>query len=409
MRRVGMGVAVAVAVLLAWNGTRGRDAAGDGIADVSAEHRQPAVSGAARDPEPPAFVQTSPRNVSDRDGALSPETLRAMAAWEQAYRTTIRRHLEQRAAAGDVHAQLTLALMTLAPSGALSDPSALERRDGAEAARRSEALARALEMAPDDPLVAWHVAEDCSYRRIGCDKQAAWQRLRELDADNAAVWLLGLDALLESGDVEALDLQLALFADADRFDNLLAATGRLLAEQLVGIPMPEPGTGLRQAMGQRLGLDRPLTAEEFRYLPTMEIWTAQTIAAVGPVQACVGVAAMADPALCNRVGARLSTGSSLVERAIGLVLQVQLTAGHPEGPRWREALRRHYWQSERLMAIAGETPPPGYLHRMLADGEVNALEWRLARTGMSEPPPGWLPVNPRHRALVTTGRPPPGG
>ncbi|MCF7222906.1 hypothetical protein [Marilutibacter chinensis] len=412
MRWAWLGVMAAIAVLLAWNGMSGRETGEEGVADGVADHRKSTAGGTAGDPAPEASMRTAPRSVGDRDGdgASSPDTLQAMVAWEHAYRSAIRRHLEARAAAGDAHAQLTLALVTLAPGGGLSDPTALERRGDAEAARRAASLARALDMAPDDPLVAWHVAEDCGHRLSSCDMQAALQRLRELDADNAAVWLPGLDKLLESGDVEALDRQLALFADAGRFDDLLASTGRLLAGQLADVPIPDPGADLRQGIGERMGLGRPMTVEELRYVPALGVWMEQAAAATttGLSRACIGPAALADPALCRRAAARMGAGSSLVERAVGLVLQVQLTADRPEGARWREALRRHYWQYEQLMASAGGASPPGYLRRILADGEVAALEWRLARVGQAEPPAGWLPSNPRHRALVTTGRPPPG-
>ena len=413
MRRAWMAVGVLAAAGLAGYVLSARDAGGEG-AVAAAVDRGPSAAGDADDigavPGPLDLAQAAP-DKEGHDRARATATLQAMNAWERAYLAAIRQHLEARAQAGDVHAQLALALMTLDAVGGLSDPVALERRDEAEQARRARALARAQEMAPDDPLVAWHVADDCSSRRIDCDKQAAWRRLQELDPDNAAVWLTGLDALLESGDIEALERQLSLFADAGRFDNLMAATGRLLVGQIDGVAMPAVDPGLRQAMGERLGPDWPATDEELRYMPAMSAWIEQVgaLPVTGPHRSCIGETAVVDPALCRRAAARLSRGSTLIERAMGLVLQVQLTAGRPGGARWREALRRHYWQYEQYAARAHEAPPPDHLRRMLVDGEVDALEWRLARVGQAEPPAGWLPSNPRHRALVTTGRPPPEG
>lgn len=387
-----------------------RDADGEGGGAAAADRvRQAAdrIEGSGAAPEPSEHGGATP---DARGRSRSAATLQAMNAWERRYLSVIRQHLEMRAQAGDAHAQLTLALMNLEPAGSLSDPAAIERQDEAGRARRGLALARALEMAPDDPLVAWYVADSCGYRHIECDKQAAWRRLQALDPDNAAVWLTGLDVLLESGDVEGLELRLSLFVEAERFDNPVAATGRLLVEQIDGVAMPEVDPDLREAMGERLGLGRPLTDEELRYMPATNAWIGQAgaVRVTGPYRACLGAPTLADPAICRRAAARLSTGSSLIERVMGLVLQVQLTADLPEGARWREALRRHHWQYEQYMALAREAPPPGYLRRVLVDGEIDALEWRLARAGISEPPPGWLPTRPRQRALVTTGRLPPG-
>lgn len=403
MRRTWTVVAVVVALsLLSW-----RLVSVPGVGESN-----PASARASLDPQPVVArlsrsgTSLAPVRPGAESDVQSSETRRAIDVWERTYLTAIRQHLEARAEERDARAQLTLALMFFAPGAGLSDPAALQRSYRAEEARRADALERAQRMQPDDPLVAWHAALGCLADGEDCDHADRLLRLRELDPDNAAVWLLGLGMLTGAEDAHALDMQLRLAADAGRYDSPLGDTGRLLADALAGVEMPELDAGLREAMSKQLQRDRPITDEELRYLPVFGVWVAQSIPAAGLFQVCVGAAARGDPASCRRIGARLGGSQSMAERLLGLSMQAQLTAGRPEGARWREALRRHYWQFEQYVALAREAPPPGYLRRVLVEGEVDALEWRLARAGQADPPPGWLPANPRHRALVTTGRPP---
>lgn len=90
-----------------------------------------------------------------------------------------------------------------------------------------------------------------------------------------------------------------------------------------------------------------------------------------------------------------------------LSLLVRLTAGHPSGSRWREAYRRDLWTRAQAMPLVNSRSSE-FARRSLLMGEWPAMVSLVDEAGRAEPPPGWLPPDPRQRALILTGRPPPG-
>jgi hypothetical protein len=106
--------------------------------------------------------------------------------------------IESLSRTGDVDSLLAAASFAEIADGGpelFSGPSVLP-----PALTRDALLARAVVLAPDDAAVWFAVAaESCASRPGDCPADAARERLRELDADNAAVWIREVDRLSAAG------------------------------------------------------------------------------------------------------------------------------------------------------------------------------------------------------------------
>jgi hypothetical protein len=109
---------------------------------------------------------------------------------------------------------------------------------------------------------------------------------------------------------------------------------------------------------------------------------------------------------CVAVYTRMAGSDTLVARRIALRMLVQYTADQADGVQWRERLRAQEWLMEQGLRLPRASA--GWAAGQFTLGEVPMLQATLERSGRWPPPAGWLPRNPRDRALVTTGRPPSG-
>jgi hypothetical protein len=95
---------------------------------------------------------------------------------------------------------------------------------------------------------------------------------------------------------------------------------------------------------------------------------------------------------------------------IGLPKLVELSGHSAEGKTWREQLRQFCWiyenAQQHMMGMAPNDPLPAeYGAWFMTEGELPAMRKLLAHYGLPEQAPaGWLPREPRYRALVSTGK-----
>jgi hypothetical protein len=121
--------------------------------------------------------------------------------------------------------------------------AALVKQFGAESDNGSYDLAaRAAQLAPDRPDLAWLAVRMCN-RASDCDPGAAEQHLRKIDPGNGVVWIRALTQAQAIGDVGAIDSALSGLGNSGRFyvyfDPLVAATApELAAAQHVGSSRP---------------------------------------------------------------------------------------------------------------------------------------------------------------------------
>lgn len=360
-----------------------------------------AILGCTRTPSAPTpaargdGLPSAGANRSDAATATTPErepsVAESLAAerWTLQLRDAIRERVRQLSAREDADSQLAVALLLQ-----LTGTDHAEARD----AQRLQALQKA--SAGGDALASWLLALNCA--SAGCTA-AATARLRELEPDNAAVWLFDLHEANREGDQAEVDRLLSRAAQATHFDEHYGETGARLLLALQDVPLPPSNADLDRTL-----LGSPLDGASANDLRTF--YAAQVDAAVGFIR-YASVFSACDPnkapaaraAPCTAIYSRMSQGRTLVAQTLGLSRLVQSSTG-PAQAVWRERLRKVYWLSAADMP---QTPDAAYMRALWADGEVATVQHRLDRLGQGEPPLDWLPKNPRARALVLTGRPPP--
>ena len=339
-----------------------------------------------------------------------PDIQAASDRWEEAIDAALRTQAEALAERGGARNLLAAALLW-----PLQVP--VEGQQWPVRSPRAEAwFAEARAAVPGDPLVAWMEASDCGRLADACLGDDAIAHLLEVDPDNAAVHLLALHPAVQRGDDAAIALHLRAAADADAYQTGFPELLRLIVDAHEGIAWPEPGPELGEALAAMWGVPGPATAENFAAVQAFGRAMAVTYTGLRPLtEICPddggGSADLRDE--CMAVYALAARRSdALVDRLIALAHLSRLTAGDATGDPWREQLRQIYWVQARGYALLPGSPDSGmtggdYLRLYVDKGELGALQELMQRHGIpSSPPAGWLPAEPRQRALVTTGVPP---
>jgi hypothetical protein len=342
-----------------------------------------------------AKPEAATKSVAAIDPAHDP-----VQAWRATYARALDEHLRERATRGDTRGLLAAALLWPAiHDGGTGDPSA-SRSDGDWF--RAAAAAK-----PRDRLVAWREAAGCQAYWTGCDAAGALADLLESAPDDMTVQLLALDAAQLRGDAAAAADHLLAAAQAPHRSMPLLDLGGLFVASTTGVQAPPPDAQVAAALGRQYQLNRPATTADHAGILAAAVWAAQPLPAYGPLsRMCeADVATPSDRRDdCVRVMARLADSPLLVEALIGAARSVRLAEGEAAAIA-RERLRRLAWLQEHagqlLTGTSGAPLPPDYLQRFLEQGELPALRMVLQANGIaSEPPTGWLPQDPRMRALV---------
>lgn len=325
--------------------------------------------------------------------------------WHLSLVHAVRRHAHVLAARGDARSLLTAALLWPAGMSQATEGHAVPAARWLQAAARQQ---------PGDPLVAWFQLNRCPVRDAGCAREAI-AHLLAVDGDNGAAHLLALNRAWQADDRIAARTHLRLAGAAPRFELYAEGTLELLGDARDSFtPPPVPAT-LGKRLSQTLGTGRQTTAEDAEAVWLMAVWAAQAMPGFGPLDRICDPEQV-DARLrqdCITLLARLADAeSSLIAPLVSLSLLARLTAEQPDGGRWRERLRQLYWLRHTALRFLPDQPEAvvtggEYFGWVSDEGEVAAMRRVLVRNGMAtKAPPGWLPSDPRRRALVLSGEPP---
>ena len=342
-----------------------------------------------------------------------PQIQRASEAWNKASREATRQHLRAVAAQGDARSLLAASMLWSGFAGQEDSASSLQAKPAQETRAWFDAARRAR---PREVLVAWIEAGNCAGLSDQCNPREALQFLLQVEPQNAAVQLLALADADQRGDRKAADVYWRAIAAASTYDPHTLEIGRLLHSTLAGVDQPPLDPRLAQAMGVWFGLNRPVTAQDFADIGAIAMSAALTPPGFSPVTRECKVEKLASASLdrqaeCEHMLELLSADeSTLIGPLIGLPKLVELSGDSAEGEAWREQLRQLCWVYENMqLRMPGLTPggplPAEYGTWFLTEGELPAMRKALAHYGLPlQAPAGWLPRDPRYRALVSTGR-----
>lgn len=124
------------------------------------------------------------------------------------------------------------------------DPEGLARSGIGDDPEIDALVRTALSSDPDDPLVWWIAATNCPGSAVACDAPRAVARLRQLDPENAVVWLVSDRAQTRSGPTPNIpasddDERLLRIASASRYDTYLREDMHALDAVFASTPMPD--------------------------------------------------------------------------------------------------------------------------------------------------------------------------
>jgi len=251
---------------------------------------------------------------------------------------------------------------SLATAAALSfvGPSQKPKADSAAAESASvELAARASELEPDNPSLAWLRLELCA-ATVGCDIREAATTMRWVDADNGAVWMATLAAAQKNGDTVEADRVLQDMARGSRFDLYFNRTVVIVFDALRQVAAALPA-GYAPSDLSRLS-------------EAMAITAAETVPPFTPLLAACRESSTAERREnCLTLSKAMQHGDAVVTQMAGFTLERRLSA------------------------------PDGKAARSIAERR-RVLEWRIATASRSDVPRFPWSTNALARARVAQMR-----
>jgi hypothetical protein len=258
----------------------------------------------------------------------------------------------------------------------------------------SALLARAAALAPTDARVAYAAVQmqRCKPGPVACAKDAAVSHLLEVDADNAAAWLLRFQRDTERGDGTAARAALARAARAPAFRDYGDVIDRVVLREWLSDPTEMRAGPIESGL--------PLTDAQYaRWYKLFEATTAMlgTPGDYYLAKACDPAAAANDDAAlqadCRAIGAlKDSPDASLFSQSQGRFIRMRLASDPTERERFEVAAREMSWlihsgqwegvpdptkvEEEIAMRLAGTGDVAMRRHIAAARGLVFTSNWR---------------------------------
>lgn len=285
-----------------------------------------------------------------------------------------------------------------------------------------ELVGSALTQAPDDPLLLWIAATNCPASAATCEPHRALDRLRELQSDNAMVWLhnsankplpgrdVAVQALPDGRDTVDEDARLRRIASATRVDGFHWDIQRMLLDAFLQRPLPDElleasdfatPTQEKLAVMAAIGYEMAFVAPHWGQVS--ELCGLVVINAKGESRRELCIAAL------SNINERADT---LLAKRLALSRLLQLL---PEGEA-RDATLAEQHRNDWQMTVYFELLPPDTGGLPQADAEAERHITNLRRAGTTEmtamregliaagipldPPDDW--TSPHHQA--TTAR-----
>ena len=267
----------------------------------------------------------------------------------------------------------------LYPQRYLTDQDTSEQRVAdARLDRAGAAFARALRA--NDTWALWLATGDCPARPAICDRDDALKRLREIDGDNGAIWLIDMDLAGQVHDSQRLRTALARFASSKRFDSHYGDAMRGMLAAFALRPMP-----------------RPLWAPDaYEWTPTREqsaVVLAGYLASSSDVMRGLGYKVLLDfcrtrdPAVdaeragdCKAIGELLAARKgTLIEDMFGNLLLLR-AATPDELARAQQNIRDELWRNQQFYRFDPDASPEAaqrWRAAWMAGGSETQVEDRL--------------------------------
>jgi hypothetical protein len=335
----------------------------------------PLAAAAQPQPAAPAAAPTASKAKTEAAAELTPE---------QRVTQFRRDEINLLALRADAPALLAAAVLAVPDANDAHRPAAL---------KPPALLARAQAAAPDDVRVWWVTAGvDCHATDQPCPQTETLQKLENLDAQNAAVWLLSLLRAERAKDAPAARAALTSAAQAPRFDDYF---GKLLALIVAGERILPVGDEVIRASGQLNASD-----EGYRLITA----AGAAAAILPPVRealtgACRDAAKDKDLAAdCLTVAKKLAVAGSLGAQNFGIRQWLAWLPADADTAAAKAAQRALAWHALRIGDLAerlADDPDVTRVYLQALDDtgtETGAVYAVLRSQGVAlEPPADWQP------------------
>lgn len=243
--------------------------------------------------------------------------------------------------------------------------------------RADASFARALRA--DDRWALWLAATYCPAREPICAAEASSVRLREIDADNGAVWLNDLHKAAQAKDTSRERTDLARLAQATTYDWHYGdeMRGMLAAFDL----RPLPGR-----LQQKYADGSAMTIADSSSIMAVWVGSANASTAMTGAQPLLDLCKSIEPSVladCRAAGRLLAERSDgIIDRLLGLALwrRVAMPVEQAQVARWYRDAR---WQQQQYAQVVPENSAAA-LHRWRAARASEPGEWQVLQRLLRE-------------------------
>ena len=347
----------------------------------------------------------APARVASDQEKPDPVAMAAAERCAEEMAAGMRERTRQLATRNDATSQLAYALTVQMVSEASPESEEeIERFLAEQRTVQQRAFARARELDPTHPDIAWLAAEKCFE---GPECVAAQQASLQAEPDNTAVWLRAMTWARMRKDDAALEDAFKRAVAAPRYDSHRGSTLLAVMDGYAGLPTPAVcvDTGVQALILKELPGGRAFDAAVFVEMMALAGEIATAIYGMELRTLCKvedgGALPKGRQADCVRIYSAMASGPSTVEQWMALSQLVELTADTPEGAAHRERYRNLEWLMQEQRKDWKQ-----FDYLAMGTNEVETLQVALAKAGRWPPPANWLPEGERARSLILTGRPP---
>ena len=257
---------------------------------------------------------------------------------------------------------------------------------------------------PDDVDIAWMEALGCGRLEAACDPENAITRLKRLEPENLAVYLLAFNRADKAGDNRLRLSELHAMANSGYSDIHYSSISKLYYEAFRGWHTP-----IKISAKELFGDDSnqaPVTDDEARKVVSMGYSMAMGLPTLQQLSTyCKAEKLPADQLqYCQKIATVMIKDKTLIMHRIGLRIGVEVFMQEPAASQWREAYRVSYWQ------LSGHGHDPNgktksnerkYFNQWPNADEVGQQKQRLIDKGIPlTPPAGWMPESEEIQKLL---------
>lgn len=256
------------------------------------------------------------------------------------------------------------------------------------------------------PGVTWMRLTDCDPGARNCPNPEMFAQLQREAPDNAAVWMLAMDAAAEKNDAKAERDALAKTAAASKYDDYFGVGLQALAVSVGALP-PRPETMSGTQPGE------PNTASGVQFLIAFGVANQHPQPSLKPLlEICDPGKAAKDDALksdCLKTAHNLEMGGSPLGRAVGLHMRGELDVSAKAAVE-RDSLNLA-WQLQNYGALGFAALTNDNLAQQLlgnarsGGNELGMVLASLRSAGIAtEAPEGWQPAQSQTAPASTAGK-----